>query len=268
MKFILIDGSYYIFYRFHALLQWWKNAHPDEPLDDPSVNETFVSTFNKTFISKFKEMPKKLGFDKDESYIVMTGKDCPRETIWRMKHFPSYKSQRVYEDNFTAGNFFKRAYETLFTQFENNTILSYNNLEADDCIAITSKHILETYEDAEIYIITSDMDYLQLADNRVHLYNLKYKLLTESKTAFTESDKNLKCKIIMGDKSDNIPPIFKGCGIKTAAKLYDNPHELAKKLQDPQIKDQYDLNELIVDFNKIPIELITGFRKEILKLEN
>ena len=37
--FIFVDGSYYNFYRYFALMQWWKNAYPDEPLDDPYNNE-------------------------------------------------------------------------------------------------------------------------------------------------------------------------------------------------------------------------------------
>ena len=35
----------------------------------------------------------------------------------------------------------------------------------------------------QIYIITSDMDYLQLLNERTHIYNLKYKQLVESKNA-------------------------------------------------------------------------------------
>ena len=33
--FIFVDGSYYCFYRYFALMQWWKNAYPEETLDDP-----------------------------------------------------------------------------------------------------------------------------------------------------------------------------------------------------------------------------------------
>ena len=31
-QFLLIDGSYFMFYRYFALLQWWKHSHPDEPV--------------------------------------------------------------------------------------------------------------------------------------------------------------------------------------------------------------------------------------------
>ena len=100
--------------------------------------------------------------------------------------------------------------------------MSYDTLEADDCIAITTREVLKKYPDAEIYIVTSDMDYLQLLSDNVHIYNLKYKLLTDSKTAFHDPKKNLFCKIVMGDKSDNIPGIFSKCGIKTAEKYFDD----------------------------------------------
>ena len=43
--FIFIDGSYYNFYRYYALLQWWKNAYPDEPLVDPFQNNIFVEKY-------------------------------------------------------------------------------------------------------------------------------------------------------------------------------------------------------------------------------
>ena len=40
--FIFVDGSYYCFYRYYALLNWWKSAHQDEPLGDPFENEIFL----------------------------------------------------------------------------------------------------------------------------------------------------------------------------------------------------------------------------------
>ena len=45
-NFVLIDGSYYIFYRFFALLNWWKLARKDEPIDNPGENEEFKKNLN------------------------------------------------------------------------------------------------------------------------------------------------------------------------------------------------------------------------------
>ena len=42
--FVLIDGSYFCFYRYHSLLTWWKNAYPEQSdvLKDPYNNEMFL----------------------------------------------------------------------------------------------------------------------------------------------------------------------------------------------------------------------------------
>ena len=58
MDFILVDGSYYTFYRYFAMMSWWGLAKPDEELGIPIENKDFVEKFNSTFISKFKEIEK------------------------------------------------------------------------------------------------------------------------------------------------------------------------------------------------------------------
>ena len=64
------------------------------------------------------------------------GKDCPRETIWRMQLFNEYKKNRVYDDTFMGGPFFEMAYrDDLFAAGGGKTILKCPQLEADDCIA-------------------------------------------------------------------------------------------------------------------------------------
>ena len=97
-EFLLIDGSYYIFYRYHALIQWWKHANSDVPLpDNPCDSEEFIEKFKKIFISKISEIKKKL---KLKNPMIMVAQDCPRENIWRNKIFPHYKKQRK---NFSFG---------------------------------------------------------------------------------------------------------------------------------------------------------------------
>ena len=81
--FIFVDGSYYNFYRYYALTNWWKTCFPEEPLDDPIKNEKFVEKFKKTFVNNLKEIPKKLKIGKDERPILIAAKDCKRENIWR-----------------------------------------------------------------------------------------------------------------------------------------------------------------------------------------
>jgi 5'-3' exonuclease len=276
--FIFVDGSYYCFYRYHALQQWWKNAHPDEPLKNPYENEKFVEKFRKTFVEGLEQMPKKLKIHKSKSKepvikatlpsvkpILIVGKDCKREDIWRNDIFKDYKATRGTDKS--IGPFFKMVYEDeLFQKGGAKAILKHPRLEADDCIAISVKHLLNTYPLCKIYIITGDMDYLQLNADNVDIYALTYKKLTDDKTATGNPEHDLKIKIIMGDKSDNIPSVFPKCGLKTAQKCIENEEFFKKKMDDnPVYYEQYRLNEELVSFDKIPSNYVEEFMASIKK---
>jgi 5'-3' exonuclease len=267
--FIFVDGSYYCFYRYFALLQWWKNAYPDEPLDDPYQNEKFVEKFRKTFVDNLQQMPKKLKINKEPvKPILIIGKDCKREHIWRNDIFKHYKANRVNgpEDGFMGGPFFKMAYEEeLFQKGGAKAILKHPKLEADDCIALSVKHLVHRYPKCHIYIITSDRDYLQLNADNVDLYNLTYKNIAEKNSTGNAED-DLEIKIIMGDTSDNIPSVFPKCGPKTALKCIEDPEFFKKKMNDnPEYYKQYKLNQLLVNFNNIPENLVEEFMNSIKK---
>lgn len=256
--FIFIDGSYFCFYRYHALTTWWKNAYPEETdvLQNPYQNEKFVEKFKKTFVEHIQKIPKCL---KIENPIIIVGKDCKRENIWRNEFFPKYKANR--ENGLMVGLFFKMVYEeSLFIQGGARAILKHDKLEADDCIAISVKHLLTTYPTCNIYIITSDKDYLQLAQERVHLYNLGFKKLTDQKSCTGDANCDLFSKILTGDISDNIPSVFPKCGPKTALKYFKNKELLDKKLKESDVyKSTYELNKKIIDFDNIPQELVQEF---------
>jgi 5'-3' exonuclease len=258
--FIFVDGSYYCFYRYFALQQWWKNAHAEEPLDDPYQNATFVEKFKKTFVDNLKQIPTKRKIDKNAKPILIVGRDCKRDNIWRNELFPKYKATRA-QEGFMGGPFFKMVYEEdLFVKGGAKATLKHPRLEADDCIAISVKHLLNKYPECSIYIITSDRDYLQLNAHNVHLYNLAFKKLTDQKSCTGDPKKDLFCKILTGDISDNIPSVFPKCGPKTALKYFDNKDMLESKLNESeQYRKQYELNREIIDFNYIPQRLVDEF---------
>jgi len=263
--FIFVDGSYYNFYRYHSLLTWWKNAFPEdtECIKDPYQNQIFVEKFKKTFSENIKSLQKKLQIDKAIQLILVVGKDCKRENIWRTKLFPQYKATRANkpEDGFMGGPFFKMVYEDeLFIKAGVKCILKHPQLEADDCIAISVKYILQKTPNCSIYIITSDKDYLQLAEPRVQIYNLAFKKITDQKSSTGNPKSDLFCKIIMGDQSDNISSVFPKCGPKTALKYFENEESFKTKLNSSEeFKNKYELNSTLIDFNNIPQELIAEF---------
>ena len=267
--YILLDTSYFIFYRYYALIGWWKLAYPDNELGNPIENIDFVNKFKKTFKEKINEIPKKLKLNvKLKNYKIIASLDCPRISIWRNLEYNKYKENRVYDDTFMGGPFFALGKELL--EQMNVLTITHPKLEADDCNAILSKYILAKNNNCKVYIIANDMDYLQLASENLKIINLKYKDLTESKKWSGDAKKDLFCKIVIGDKSDDIPPIFKKCGPKTAIKYYENPDLFEQQLKKEDAYEKYIKNKRLIDFNEIPkefvIELLKSFPETILNL--
>ena len=193
-NYILIDGSYFVFYRFHALLAWWRFIHKDIPLNNPIDNEEFVNRFKKIFVQKIRMLAHVLSI---ENPIIIVGKDCPRKDIWRNSYIDSYKGKR--KDNLLIPPFFKLAYGELFKAAEVEKILFHEKLEADDCIAIATKHYLKNPNN-NITIITSDTDYLQLIKDRVQIFNGKMKPIRNKNNSTMDSKMDLFMKIVQGDK--------------------------------------------------------------------
>lgn len=268
--FIFIDGSYYVFYRYFAILRWFSFAKKGEDISSPHLNEEFMDKFTKTFISTIKGIKKKLKLPDDTEIIV--GKDCRRKNIWRNEFCENYKGTRVTDEGFSNGGFFKIAYDHedgsgnmidgLFKQAGIGHIITHPKLEADDCIAlVVKKYILNTKNSCTI--ITGDHDYLQLNYPNVTLMTLKFKRLDTEKNSLGNPKKDLYMKIIIGDKSDNIPPLFKRCGKKTAQKYIEDKEKFVEKVNKENMQKRFKLNKKLIDFNQIPEDLATEFYNSI-----
>lgn len=252
---LLIDASYYVFYRFYAVYNWWshqdenKEKPKDKLMDDPSFNEKYVKMFKSVLmnLSKLHEVP---------VTNIIFAKDCPRDTIWRHQNYDAYKSTR---EETRLASFDASVFTFTFASVLPTVgckVLAVDALEADDIIAILTKMILQKNPDADITIITNDNDYIQLCtlSDNISIMNLQGKQLKDR--AEVAVDKYILYKTIIGDKSDNIPSIMKKVGIKTAQKLALNPDELQKVFdKHPEAKRQYEMNDLIMNFNNIPAHL-------------
>lgn len=268
-SFLFIDGSYFCFHRFHSIMRWWKSAYPEIPITEPITNEIFVEKFKKTFVDTLKNLIKRLNLTTTEESkpIMIVGKDCKREAIWRQIFYNEYKANRNKNKSKNNTNtnenieapFFAMVYkEALFQQGGVRAIVSHPNLEADDCIAISVKRILQTIPNATITIITSDKDYLQLAGPNVNIFNLAYKNITEA-TLGGSAEADLFCKIVMGDTSDNITSVLQKCGPKTALKCFHDKMYFEERMKKENAYEKYELNKKIIDFNCIPQNLIEEF---------
>jgi len=255
---IFIDGSYFCFYRYHSIMRWWKSAYPENLLADPFANEQFVDKFKKTFVDTVKNLKKKLNIDGENPFIIV-GKDCRRQNIWRNELYDKYKATRVNDDGFMGGPFFKMVYEeNMFQEGGARVILKHPKLEADDCVAIFVKHVVEKYPNTNVKIITSDKDYLQLAGPKVRIFNLAYKEISEE-TLGGSAEADLFCKIVMGDTSDNIKSVLNKCGPKTALKCFKDRTYFDERMKKENAYEKFELNQKIIDFNCIPQNLVDEF---------
>lgn len=265
MKYIFIDGSYFIFYRYFATLQWWKFAQ-NEVNDSMHLNDEFVTKFTEFFDKKLREIPTKLKIKDDFKMIVAL--DCPRCNIWRNSFTTDYKGTR--KANNEVGEFFKIVKErNLFDQPYIFHKLELNALEADDCIALSINMLKNQPNIDYIYVITNDHDYLQLNGDKIILMNLQYKIVGFKKTT-GDPKHDLFVKAVCGDKSDNISGIFKKnrVGPKTALKYYGQ-EILFKELCDKEGDDVYQnyLNNMkLISFEHIPEDLSQTFRDKYTSL--
>tara|TARA_B100000795_G_scaffold264804_1_gene245782 strand:+ start:11009 stop:11740 length:732 start_codon:yes stop_codon:yes gene_type:complete len=235
-------------------MAWWKITQKEPLCLKPIENPEFVSSFKRTFVNKIKEIPIRLNI-KDAQIIV--AKDCTRCDIWRNDFIDQYKGKRDYS-NFYGQPFFKMAYDELFKEAGIETVLYHPKLEADDCIAIATKHLIKN-EDVKVTIITADHDYLQLINDKTDIFTLKLKPLRTEKNSSGNSECDLFCKIILGDKSDNIPRLFNRCGKKTALKYWDDQTSLRERIEKESVRERYELNKKLIDFKEIPLYLENEF---------
>lgn len=98
------------------------------------------------------------------------------------------------------------------------TLISIDNIEADDAIAYITKQICDK---SEINIMSTDKDFLQLVDERVSVWSPTKKVLYTPERVLRDygipAHNFLLARIIQGDQSDNIIGVA-GVGIKTIQK--------------------------------------------------
>jgi len=254
---IFIDGSYFIYHTYFSVVKWFKITYPDTEIVDIDNINIFTKHFIKIFVETVNNLSKNLNIEY-ENPIIIIGRDCKRKDIWRNEFYDTYKGNRTEKTIFIC-NIFEMVYkDNLFQQCGAKSILIHPKLEADDCIAISVKYLLQTYNNININIITSDKDYLQLAQHNVKIFNLGYINISEN-TIGGNAHADLFCKIIMGDKSDNITSVLNRCGPVTALKCYNDKLYFDTRMNTENAYEKFKLNQKLIDFNYIPQNLIDEF---------
>jgi len=265
---ILVDASYTSFYRFFATLRWFSLNQPDfykekknDVKYDWSENKIFIEKYEKMYLESIIKLIGKKEFNNSKVIFCL---DSPKDNLWRSQLTDDYKGDRV--DLSLKNNFkptFKFTYDKLIPKLMktfSDKIFSIRveKLEADDIIAVICKYLEEKNNKLKILLVSGDKDFLQLGRDNLHFINYKTKkpiMLTKE-----EAREKLKEKILNGDCSDNICSIFpkdkKIMPLKLKKELISDDNKLNKYLEENlDIKNKYELNQKLIDFNFIPKKL-------------
>jgi 5'-3' exonuclease len=257
---ILIDTSYFIFYRYFSTVKWYKYKQKNIDFSRIHEDDVFVIAFLKHALSDFTKICKQ--WKTTLSQLVFCC-DCYRECIWRNDFIDGYKQQRIQSAEFNPYIFalFYKHLEDKQKEWDTK-VLYIDKLEADDIAYLTKKTLQEKGWTEQIIIITNDNDYLQVIDEQTRIFNMNGKGNDIAKRSCGDPKKDLRIKMIMGDKSDNIQPIHSGIGPVTATKLAAlSDDELEVYLAKKNCKDIYENNRKLIDFEMIPSSHVKTFEK-------
>ncbi|MAN79677.1 MAG: DNA polymerase I [Rhodospirillaceae bacterium] len=194
----LVDGSGFIFRAYHAL----------PPMTAPDGTPT-----NAVF--GFTKMLMKLVEDTEADYVAVIF-DRARKTF-RNDIYPEYKAHRppAPDDLIPQFDLVRKATEAL-----NVPAIDMDGFEADDLIATYARQARE--RGAEVTIVSSDKDLMQLVDDSVVLFDAMKNREIGPEQVFEKfgvtPDKVIDVQALAGDSSDNVPGVA-GIGVKTAAQL-------------------------------------------------
>ena len=139
------------------------------------------------------------------------------------------------------------------------TVMSYDNIEADDTIGYLCRQVLT---DSNITIMSTDKDFLQLANGRIKIWSPTKKKMYDDKMVMDEyginSHNYIWYRVLDGDKSDNIPGV-RGLGLKTIKKklpfLSENRIVDVNEVVDtlPESEDVIKLNYKLMQLSDVDI---------------
>jgi 5'-3' exonuclease len=216
---------------------------------------------------------------------------------WRKDFYPQYKAHRVLanqsltEAEKEQNDMFWETY-SMFTEFlkekTNVSVIRHENAEADDIIA----RFIELHKNDQIYIISSDTDYVQLISNNVFQYNgITNQLITpdgyfddKGRQVIDKKTKEPKLlgdpefllfeKCMRGDSTDNVFSAYPGVRTKGSknkvglVEAYEDRHKQGfnwnnMMLQrwvdhdgvEHRVRDDYERNRILINLNAQPQEI-------------
>ncbi len=249
-KIMILDGNSLLFRAFYAMppLKTKKGQYTNAVYGFLSMLYKLLDTYSPEYIC--------VAFD-------------PKKPSFRHEQYKDYKATRAKAPNELVEQF-QLIRDVL--DIHNIKCVEIDGFEADD-VAGTFANAAKSQVD-EVYLVTSDKDYLQLIDENTKVILTK-KGVTNTEEMNLEALNNeygitplqfIDLKALMGDQSDNIPGVS-GVGEKTALKLiqeyktldnvYENIDNIKGKIKEKLENDKmqaYMSQTLATIITDIPIE--------------
>lgn len=244
-KLLFIDLGYLFHYRFHATRRNMMFAYKNKMEELNNMDEaTHRAIFFNHLDQQLGKLFKKMKINKEHVFFC---KDARNSTLWRTKLYPEYKANR--------GTIDPKYFEWMTDMYQHikkyGNILELESSEADDLVHLSIKQVLQKYPTKNIIIYASDKDYCQILDRpSIKLIDANEKEIIGSN--YYGSQIHLWTKILTGDTADNIPPVLKGCGAKTAEKLLTDFNKFKQWTIDNNCREKIKFNRKLVSFDKIP----------------
>ena len=246
------------------LLDYSAILHPNVYMNKETIieNPKFVAHLMLTQIDLYM---KKFGASRQNPMVI-----CLDSPSWRKDYYienrskfegmeeMEYKGNRKKDPDMPWDEIYKVNEElcSCLSKYSDIFVLKVDKAEADDIIATISKKRNDT-----IWIISPDKDFVQCIKDNVHIYDFRKNIF--------KTDMNIdvfkKVHIISGDASDNIPPIRKRWGEKTALKKLKELDDLLAT--DPELRERYEFNEKLICLDKIPEYISDKVMKELEQQE-
>ena len=278
MKVLVIDLSYFVFYRYYALANYFKLSQKRNEFTNIVEDTEFIDKYTELFEKTVLELLKKhLGFTRKglrgvSGLLVIFAKDCCRDDIWRNAIHPEYKKNRDHQKH--AVPFDGRIFEHVTCNVIPRLVDTYDFMrlvescgaEADDVAAVVCKQLysmrkIHNEDEMEatkgrLIVITNDHDYLQLLDVVDGIYNLQGQDLSK-KAQPGPSVKNMYMKVLVGDPSDNIAGVMTKKEVKRL--MMENDVDVLETMIRTALPEAsleaFEKNKRLISFEYIPVEI-------------
>lgn len=190
-------------------------------------------------------------FNPDLAIIVFDGKP-----IKQLKRYKDYKKKRQDNPQFDIiRKLLKPQLKDLRLAFKALGVyaIRHAKMEADPIVATLASYLDK--QGYRVYIISSDTDYYQCLTHNISMYDaIRSRIITLDialkATGLVNAYQMCMQKVLMGDRSDNIPPVKRGTGKVRATKLLTGPDAEWEKFKQENKKN--------ISLNKDLIQLPTS----------